>query len=758
MYKFILVITSLLFINLTSSGQNVYFSLANNAKFLKTNSNDTLKSPFVGGFQKPQFNKMDLNNDGLKDLIVFDGLGNKVFTYLWQNKAWVYTPVYEKYFKNLSQWLKLADFNCDGKEDIFTGSSPKFVLNPGEFVKNNSIRYLQNTSTLPNRFSFQQKVNCFTVVNEGFEDCIEYTPSDIGVIEDLNNDGKIDVLYAPVQSNYFNLYQNTRPNNLCDSISFSLKVIGWGHFNYKVFAHGFNFGLPSYVLFKGGKHVSNSFAIFDTDADGDKDFIFGDGFFPTLIHVKNGKELTTSGVDSFITEDSIFPRNTYVPKDMIWPTPYFNDFDNDGITDMILTTNEPSTVKNTNNVCFYKNMAASNNIPANFQFVKENFLQEDMIDLGGNSKPVFVDIDNDDDQDIIIATQGNYLSTQNNFDQLYLYKNIGTKTNPIFSLVDTNFANIQANVRLNLTNVIPTFGDLNGDGKKDMILGWFNGYLNYFENTSTGTNISFTKRDSDYFKINCGTQTAPQLVDLNKDGKLDLVIGKFNGTLAYFQNTGTVTQPIFSVNPTIDSLGKISVRSREDTYGNAIPCIYDIDNDGIFEALIGSYSKSVVLYTDITSNPNVKARRIAAIFKDDEDMVADSIMQGIYTSVTIGNIDADDSPEVLIGNQRGGLRLYKSNILGKISLSAVGSLAEQTFEAKIYPNPAKNKFTIETDLLNEKAQVSIINILGSIVISQPMPKDNQALTIDLINLKAGIYFVKIQTENGKQLVKRLVIE
>jgi len=758
MRKFILAIISLLFINATTSAQNVYFSLSNSAKFLKKNSTDTLKTPFVGGFQKPQFNKMDLNNDGIKDLVIFDGVGNKIFTYVWQNNAWVYTPIYEKYFKNISQWLKIADFNCDGKEDIFTASGSKFVLNSGDFVKNNSIRYLQNTSTTPNQFSFQQKVNCFSVFIEGFEDCLEYTPTDIGVIEDMNNDGKIDVLYAPASSNYFSLYQNTRPNNNCDSISFGLKVIGWGHFNYKLNTHGFNFGLPADVLFKGSKHVSNSFAVFDTDADGDKDFIFGDGFFSTLIHVKNGKEMAKSGLDSFIVEDTIFPRNTYVPKDIIWPTPYFNDFDNDGITDMVLTTNEPAVVKNTNNIYFYKNMAVGNNVPANFQFVKENFLQEDMIDLGGNSKPVFVDIDNDDDQDIIVATQGNYLSTLNNFDQLYLYKNIGTKTNPIFSLVDTNFANIQADVRLNLTNVIPTFGDLNADGKKDMILGWFNGYLHYFENTSIGNDISFTKRDSNYFNIDCGTQTAPQLVDLNKDGKLDLVIGKYNGTLAYYQNSGTATKPNFNANPTIDSLGKISVRSREDTYGNAIPCVFDIDNDGIFEALIGSYSKSVVLYTDITSNPDIKARRIANIFKDDTDMAADSIMQGIYSSVTIANIDADASPEVLIGNQRGGLRLYKSNILGKISLSASSDLVEQTFEAKIYPNPAKNKLTIETDLLNEKAQVSIINILGATVINQPMAKGTQTATIDLINLNAGVYFVKIQTETGKQLVKRLVIE
>lgn len=758
MRKFILAIISLLFINSIMNAQNVYFTLANTAKFLKRNNTDTLKYPFVGGFQKPQFNKMDLDNDGQKDLVVFDGIGDKVFTYLWKNNSWVYEPSYEKFLPNISQWLKITDFNCDGKDDLLTASGPAYVLNPGEYVKSNSIRYLQNISTT-NNLKFKQRSNCLTYINSAdFEDCLEFTPTDIGAIEDMDNDGDPDVVYMPSGSNYFDLYRNRRPKNNCDSINFGFGVNFWGHVGYKVNSHGFNFGLDAYYLGKGGKHVSNSFAVFDTDADGDKDLIYGDGFFNTLIFAKNGRESNSLLRDSFVTEDTIFPRNTYRPLDLSWPTPYFQDYDNDGITDLIITSNEPAAVKNTNHINLYKNTATSNNTAAKFQFVKENFLIDEMIDLGGNSKPVFVDIDNDDDQDLIIATQGNYLSTKNNFDQLYLYKNIGTKINPIFSLVDTNFANIQADVRLPLTNVIPTFGDLNNDGKKDMILGWYNGYLNYYENTSTTSNITFAKRDSNYFNINAGTQIVPQLIDLNADGKLDLVIGKYNGTLAYYQNTGTVTEPSFNSTPTIDSLGKLSVRSRSDSYGNAYPFVFDLDNDGIYEALIGSYSKSVVLYTDISANPAIKARRIANIFKDDANMAADSISQGVYTSVTIANIDADASPEVLIGNQRGGFKFYKSTILGKISLSTTHDLTEQTFEAKIYPNPAKNKLTVETDLLNEKAQVSIINILGATVINQAMARGTQTATIELTNLNAGVYFVKIQTETGKQLVKRLVIE
>ncbi|MFZ4797979.1 MAG: T9SS type A sorting domain-containing protein, partial [Bacteroidia bacterium] len=181
-------------------------------------------------------------------------------------------------------------------------------------------------------------------------------------------------------------------------------------------------------------------------------------------------------------------------------------------------------------------------------------------------------------------------------------------------------------------------------------------------------------------------------------------------------------------------------------------------NDGIFEALIGSYSKSVILYTDVTANPNIKARRFTSIFKDDVSAKTDSIMQGVYTSVSVANIDNDASPEVIIGNQRGGFRFYKSTILGKISLVTNDDLLTKSFEAKIYPNPAKNYLIIETDLVNENAQISLINILGSTVLNQTITKSNNETKLDILNIKPGIYFVKIQTETGKQLVKRVVVE
>src|SRR3970040_1526472 len=42
----------------------------------------TLKNPWVGGHNSCQFSAIDLNFDNIKDLFVFDRVGNKITTYL----------------------------------------------------------------------------------------------------------------------------------------------------------------------------------------------------------------------------------------------------------------------------------------------------------------------------------------------------------------------------------------------------------------------------------------------------------------------------------------------------------------------------------------------------------------------------------------------------------------------------------------------------------------------------------------------------
>ena len=92
-----------------------------------------------------------------------------------------------------------------------------------------------------------------------------------------------------------------------------------------------------------------------------------------------------------------------------------------------------------------------------FFFVKNNFLQDDMIDVGDNAVPAFMDEDGDGDLDLFIG----YNVGRNISSGIYYFQNTGTETHPAFVLVTDDYAGISA---LGFYNLRPQFADLNADG------------------------------------------------------------------------------------------------------------------------------------------------------------------------------------------------------------------------------------------------------------------------------------------------------
>lgn len=78
------------------------------------------------------------------------------------------------------------------------------------------------------------------------------------------------------------------------------------------------------------------------------------------------------------------------------------------------------------------------------------------------------------------------------------------------------------------------------------------------------------------------------------------------------------------------------------------------------------------------------------------------------------------------------------------------SNSKPSFSVNIYPNPVQNSIYIYCSLpINE---ISIIDINGKAVLKQQL-SSNQ---IDLSTLKSGIYFIKIQSNNGQVVMKKLI--
>ena len=768
MNKLILLI-SFLFFSFLGFSQPVKFKRSFAGKFLKPNTNDSFQNSFAGGLNTPQFSEIDLNGDGLKDLYVFDRSANKSITFLrTTGNQFKYEPFYANMFPNLNNWVLLRDYDGDGKEDIFSEVDYNSVPEPDKFIWSHGIRFLRNTTkTGSNKLEFFQWRN--QIFDTGTS---SLPPSNIGIqnldipsIEDMDNDGDLDLLYFGYGKNTFSYTQNVsveRGFNR-DSLLFVFRDDCWGYSYYKVNTHGFvlHDKSPCYRNYKTKMHNGSTVSTFDMDGDGDKDVLYGDVGFNSLLLLKNGKSLNSLGRDSLIDEDSLFPNSVNPASLEIFPASYFIDVDADGKKDMLVAPNADVAAKNNQMVLYYKNTGTAS-VP-NFSYQTNQFLVGDMMDLGGGAKPVLVDIDADNDLDLIVATQGEFTQTQNSNDRLVLFKNeVKSDGQAYFTLADTNFLMINSGSGNKIFQMHPSFGDLNGDNKPDLIIGDMNGKIHYYENTSPSNNqISFEKKSSNFFEMYAGTFITPQLIDLNKDNKLDIVAGRKNGSVVYFENKGTISNPQFNSSPDIDSIGKIS--SAEATYnggqvyyfdGYSNPNVCDLDKDGKFEILLGGNDGKVQLFKNFDLSPNRVCESIDSIFIEKATDIAKPGNFGKKASVSVGDINKDGSLELVIGNIRGGLDLLEVQAKGIIS--GLNKLSVDQFNCLIYPNPVNETLTIKTDIQFKNGTLQIFDINGSVQMEEKLSL--YETKINLNQLMPGFYIVKIENEKGEVLFKKIIKE
>ncbi len=95
----------------------------------------------------------------------------------------------------------------------------------------------------------------------------------------------------------------------------------------------------------------------------------------------------------------------------------------------------------------------------------------------------------------------------------------------------------------------PSFADLDGDGDLDAVVGEHDGTLHYFENTGSAIAPAFTERTgaaNPFNGVDVGFYSTPSFADLDGDGDLDAVVGEHDGTLRYFENTGSAIAPAFT--------------------------------------------------------------------------------------------------------------------------------------------------------------------------------------------------------------------
>ncbi len=76
-------------------------------------------------------------------------------------------------------------------------------------------------------------------------------------------------------------------------------------------------------------------------------------------------------------------------------------------------------------------------------------------------------------------------------------------------------------------------------------------------------------------------------------------------------------------------------------------------------------------------------------------------------------------------------------------------------QVNVYPNPTKGIFTIEMPSELKNASVQVVNNIGAVVFESSI---QSIASITLSNDAKGVYFVKIKSDNNRQLVKKIIVE
>lgn len=692
-------------------------------------NNYVLKMPWANGINFANVSALDVNGDNVKDLVVYDK-SNQFSTGRFRCFVNVGSPGSNAYraisdasyaFPTVKSWAVFHDYNGDGKSDLFCSTDL-------------GIKVFKNTSNGASlNFTLQKSLLYSNYNPAGSPLILNLYASSAAVpgFSDIDNDGDLDILSFAPQGIFVEYHKNLSKElyGHADSLVFERNSDCWGKLSES--NCGVDFGLcngnkPFFIgdsLSQKPYHAGSCLTCFDNDGDGDKDLVMGDVACNYVQFVRNAGTPSNALFNDTTKLYPNYPNKNSTTQIKInnYPCTYFVDTDKDGKGDLLASPNALNS-ENYKSLWLYKNISTSNQ--NNFQFVKNNFLQDEMIEVGQNSFPVLFDYNADGKKDLLIGNYGYY---NNNFLQsrLTLYENIGTPNTPKYQLVSRDYANMSLQ---GLSNMVPTIGDIDGDGDVDMLIGTSSGQIHWLKNTAGAGNVcNFSIFLNNTFSITTLSGAAsPQLFDVDADNQLDLLIGMMNGRIAYYKNIGTPTVPAFSL--ITNSFGNINVTVDPllNGFSYASPFFYK-EAANTF-ALIGSVSGQIFHYS-IPSNFNSPAALI--------NSSANGLLEGPNSTVYYEDVNNDNKRDLFIGNASGGLSFFSS---ASPFVGLMDAPAKNGTELKVFPSPFVDVINVElVDYTGEPIILKVFNIFGQEVQSKVIHSNTCAL--NLAQFERGVYFL-----------------
>jgi|GEM_PF-2085860 len=722
---------------------------------------NALKNPWTGGYNNGQMASLDVNNDGLDDLILFDTDFNDIQVYRKEsNGTFSFDAYLSRKLPLMRNLMRVADLNSDGKPDLFTESETytlKIYLNVTE-PADSIIQFAPQGvySGVTDEYTIYYR----TRLVDTSEPWVGMSPlgiesSDIPHIGDIDGDGDIDILKFDGTYNSYTLFKDMRVEKGLskDTFEFQDMEYCYGYF-YENFNGDIVFDSCGYTERLTQRHSSGASSLmFDSDGDNDQDLLISSGVFNYLTKLTNAKKNFNTAFDTMVAFDTLFPKESKRSNQMFFPSLNGIDFNSDDIIDIGLASTFFEAKQSQNNLYFYEGYKIGDSIKHK---LVTSPLANQFLDVGAYSSPAIMDIDRDGDLDLLIASESNggLLGSETTF-KINLFENKGTKTAPDFVSIDDNYLNI-SQYPIKYPHI--TCGDLNGDGQVDIVLGDNSGSIYFFKNTNTTGMSSFTMESNSYITRGSfwNAVAAPSVFDYNGDALPDLLLGYQSGYVDIFENTGSVSSPAFTLAQ--DSAwyafsNKFQTNVSPPKYQHAgfcSPWLGDMDNDGKKELLCAGQLGQVYRYNIDGKPTDVAVPRDPNTFwtKNGNDSFMAEF--GGYASIAVADLDGDSISEILVGTKNGGLKLLSA----VANNNSIGTKRIEALAFNLVPNPANQKVLIG---LKESAATDwrIYSSNGTLVL-KGNNSGKRRFYINTTNLPSGLYFLQLLS-NGQMGVQKLQI-
>ena len=653
----------------------------NRATWTVLHDGDSLDHAWTGGLTAPQWSPFDADLDGDDDLMAFDRDGSRVVVFerlangdLTVNWEWAMG------FPALVDWCLLRDFNCDGKADIFTSHM-------------NGIRVFENTTVVGEAPSFSAApldlTASFDFGSGASELPVICIGMDLPAIMDHDDDGDLDIITFTETATTLYRFQGQSPCGLelvCTNRCYGMLEEAAENnalFIGDDFECSFNVANPGIVapeVNRTGLHAGGALTSLQLEAGGPKDLLVSDVTYPSTIGVV--MESSSAGLDSAVFLDTEFPANLWgdqavnLPR---FPAAFHLDVDLDGTKDLLFSPNTPLETNDDAGVHWFKN-TGSEDAPL-WAFQDSAYLQRDMIDMGRGAYPVLTDFDGDGLLDLAVANKERHEGIDQTPAFVASYRNVGSANQPRFDKVNDDWIPLST---FQIESAYPAFGDLDGDGDLDVIVGDELGLLHRFDNVAeAGEWPSYVLAALSIPDVNTGNAidvgqfATPQLLDMDGDGDLDLVVGEKNGTLTLVEQDALGAWSVYTSPIHGENWGGLLVDNLLGINGYCVPALTQTE-----EGLRVFVANEVGRVQDF------------GVFTGDWDAdlveVNDNVFNlqpGFRAAAAFADLNQDGLLDGLIGIQNGGLLAFEG------SEGSTETLAEtavhDAFNPLVMPNPGQ---------------------------------------------------------------------